>query len=160
SLERFLDRGRRDAAAERARSRLRPPADRVAGPGDDLGSTTHITVVDGHGRCASVTCSNGTGSGLIVPGTGVHVNNMLGEEDLNPLGFHRLPTGARMPSMMSPTVILRDGELEAGLGSGGSNRIRSAILQAIIRLLDEGLAAQEAVEAARMHLEGSALHAE
>ena len=55
-------------------------------PDDRLGSTTHITAVDGDGRCASVTCSNGTGSGLIVPGTGVHVNNMLGEEDLNPRG--------------------------------------------------------------------------
>ena len=125
-----------------------------------MDSTTHITAVDAEGRCASVTCSNGTGSGLIVPGTGVHVNNMLGEEDLNPFGFHRHPTGVRLPSMMSPTVILRDGGLEAGLGSGGSNRIRSAILQAIIRMLDEGLEAQEAVEAARMHLEGRALNAE
>ena len=69
------------------------PAGGVAGPGDRLGSTTHITAVDGDGRCASVTCSNGTGSGLIVPGTGVHVNNMLGEEDLNPLGFHAIPPG-------------------------------------------------------------------
>jgi gamma-glutamyltranspeptidase/glutathione hydrolase len=125
-----------------------------------LGSTTHITVVDAEGRCASVTCSNGTGSGMVVPGTGVHVNNMLGEEDLNPLGFHRLPTGARLPSMMAPTVLLRDGELEAGLGSGGSNRIRSAIAQVIIRLLDEGLPTQEAIEAARMHLEGAILNAE
>ncbi len=104
-----------------------------------LGSTTHITAVDAAGRCASVTCSNGTGSGLIVPGTGVHVNNMLGEEDLNPLGFHRHPPGVRLPSMMSPTMILDDdGRLVAGLGSGGSNRIRSAILQVIIRMLDEG----------------------
>ena len=62
-LERFLDPARLDAAAERARSRLRPPGDGVAGPGDRLGSTTHITAVDGAGRCASVTCSNGTGSG-------------------------------------------------------------------------------------------------
>ena len=99
---------------------------------DRLGSTTHITAVDGDGICASVTCSNGTGSGLIVPGTGVHVNNMLGEQDLNPLGFHRHEAGRRLPSMMSPTVVLRDGELEAGLGSGGSNRIRSAILQTIV----------------------------
>ena len=94
--------------------------------------------------CASVTCSNGTGSGLIVPGTGVHVNNMLGEQDLNPLGFHRHDPGRRLPSMMSPTVVLRDGELEAGLGSGGSNRIRSAVLQTILRLTD-GLDVAEAV---------------
>jgi gamma-glutamyltranspeptidase/glutathione hydrolase len=125
-----------------------------------LGSTTHITAVDDAGRCASVTCSNGTGSGLIVPGTGVHVNNMLGEEDLNPLGFHRLPTGARMPSMMSPTVALRDGELEVGLGSGGSNRIRSAITQALVGMLDRGLGAQDAVDAPRVHFESGVVHAE
>ncbi len=127
---------------------------------DRLGSTTHITVVDAMGSCASVTCSNGTGSGLIVPGTGVHVNNMLGEQDLNPLGFHRLPTGARMPSMMAPTLVLRDGELEAGLGSGGSNRIRSAITQAVVGMLDRGLGAQDAVDAPRVHFESGTVHAE
>ena len=62
-------------------------------PADRLGSTTHITAVDAEACCASVTCSNGTGSGLVVPGTGVHVNNMLGEEDLNPLGFHQHAAG-------------------------------------------------------------------
>ena len=126
---------------------------------DRLGSTTHITAVDGDGICASVTCSNGTGSGLIVPGTGVHVNNMLGEQDLNPLGFHRHEPGRRLPSMMSPTVVLRDGELEAGLGSGGSNRIRSAILQTIVRLC-EGLDVAEAVIAPRVHFEDGAVQAE
>src|SRR5919204_355474 len=118
-----------------------------------LGSTTHITAVDADGRCASVTCSNGSGSGVIVPGTGIHVNNMLGEEDLNPLGFHVTPPGRRVPSMMSPTVVLRDGQLEAGLGSGGSNRIRSAVLQTILRLVVDGLDVQEAVEAPRVHFE-------
>ncbi|MFL5869853.1 MAG: gamma-glutamyltransferase family protein, partial [Solirubrobacterales bacterium] len=127
---------------------------------DKLGSTTHITAVDGDGRCASVTCSNGTGSGLVVPGTGVHVNNMLGEEDLNPFGFHHHPPGRRLPSMMSPTVVLRDGELEAGLGSGGSNRIRSAVLQTILRLVVDGLDAQEAVIAPRVHFEAGAVQAE
>ena len=127
---------------------------------DRLGSTTHITAVDGEGRCAAVTCSNGTGSGLIVPGTGVHVNNMLGEEDLNPLGFHRHETGRRMPSMMAPTVILRDGELQAGLGSGGSNRIRSAILQAAVGMVDRSMQVQEAVDAPRVHFEAGAVHAE
>ncbi len=126
---------------------------------DRLGSTTHITAVDGDGMCASVTCSNGTGSGLIVPGTGVHVNNMLGEQDLNPLGFHLHDPGRRLPSMMSPTVVLRDGELEAGLGSGGSNRIRSAVLQTILRLTD-GLDVAEAVVAPRVHFEAGAVQAE
>jgi gamma-glutamyltranspeptidase/glutathione hydrolase len=127
---------------------------------DRLGSTTHITAVDGDGRCASVTCSNGTGSGLVVPGTGVHVNNMLGEEDLNPHGFHRQPAGRRMPSMMSPTVVLADGGLEAGLGSGGSNRIRSAILQTIVRLVGDRLDVETAVVAPRVHFEGGSVQAE
>ena len=68
-----------------------------------LGSTTHIAVIDGDGWACSVTCSNGSCSGVIVPGTGVHLNNMLGEQDLNPLGFHRHPPGRRLPSMMAPT---------------------------------------------------------
>ena len=126
---------------------------------DRLGSTTHITAVDGDSMCASVTCSNGTGSGLIVPGTGVHVNNMLGEQDLNPLGFHRHEPGRRLPSMMSPTIVMRDGELEAGLGSGGSNRIRSAVLQTIVRLC-EGLDVADAVIAPRVHFEDGAVQAE
>jgi gamma-glutamyltranspeptidase/glutathione hydrolase len=142
----FLEAGRLDRAAQSASSRL--------------GSTTHITAVDSEGRCASVTCSNGTGSGLIVPGTGVHVNNMLGEEDLNPLGFHAWEPGSRLPSMMAPTLILRDGELEAGLGSAGSNRIRSAIVQTILRLVVDGLDAAAAVDAPRVHFERGELQAE
>jgi gamma-glutamyltranspeptidase/glutathione hydrolase len=62
--------------------------------------------------------------------------------------------------MMSPTVVLRDGELEAGLGSGGSNRIRSAVLQTIIRLIDDGMQAQAAVDAPRVHYEAGAVQAE
>ena len=116
--------------------------------------------MDSEGGCASVTCSNGTGSGLIVPGTGVHVNNMLGEEDLNPQGFHRWEPGSRLPSMMSPTVILRDGELEAGLGSAGSNRIRSAVLQTILRLVADGWPLMRPVQSPRVHFEAGALHAE
>ncbi len=65
--------------------------------GSRLGSTTHIAVLDADGGCASVTCSNGSCSGVIVPGTGLHLNNMLGEEDLNPLGFHRHEPGAADP---------------------------------------------------------------
>ena len=121
---------------------------------DRLGSTTHITALDGDGGCASVTCSNGSGSGVFVEGTGIQLNNMLGEEDLDPLGFHSTVPGRRMPSMMSPTVALRDGELVLGLGSGGSNRIRSAVSQTIIRYLGEGMTLESAVDAPRVHFEG------
>jgi gamma-glutamyltranspeptidase / glutathione hydrolase len=132
----------------------------AGGPGDGLGSTTHIAVLDAEGNCASVTCSNGTGSGVVVPATGVHLNNMLGEEDLNPQGFHRIPPGQRVSSMMSPTLALRDGEVFLGLGSAGSNRIRSAILQVAVKVLQDGLDADEAVHAGRLHFEAGTVQAE
>jgi gamma-glutamyltranspeptidase / glutathione hydrolase len=139
---------------------LLDPAGLDLAAGDLLGSTTHIAALDAEGMCASVTCSNGSGSGVLVPGTGVILNNMLGEEDLNPLGFHRIEPGRRVPSMMAPTIVLRDGEIELGLGSAGSNRIRSAILQTVVRAVEEGMGAEEAVRAPRLHFEQGIVQAE
>ena len=156
-LERFLEPARVERIAERIRTGS-PGGEE--GQGEALGSTTHLSVIDADGACAACTCSNGSGSGVLVPATGVHVNNMLGEEDLNPLGFHRTPPGKRMPSMMAPTVVLREGEVSAALGSAGSNRIRSAILQTIIRLIDEGLEPGPAIEAGRIHFEAGVVQAE
>jgi gamma-glutamyltranspeptidase/glutathione hydrolase len=129
-------------------------------PGATLGSTTHVAALDREGWACSVTCSNGSASGVIVPGTGVHLNNMLGEQDLNPLGFHAHPPGRRLPSMMAPTIVLRDGSAELAVGSAGSNRIRSAILQTIIRTIDEGMEASAAVQAPRVHWEDDVVYAE
>jgi gamma-glutamyltranspeptidase/glutathione hydrolase len=141
---------------------LGPAGDACAGAGRaaPLGSTTHIAVLDRDGWGCSVTCSGGSCSGVIVPGTGVHLNNMLGEQDLNPLGFHRHPPGRRLPSMMAPTVVLRDGRAELVVGSAGSNRIRSAILQTIIRSIDDGMQAADAVRAPRVHYEDGVVYTE
>jgi gamma-glutamyltranspeptidase / glutathione hydrolase len=125
-----------------------------------LGSTTHLSVMDADGACASVTCSNGSCSGVVVPGTGLHLNNMLGEEDLNPAGYHRHTPGVRVPSMMAPTVVLREGRPELALGSAGSNRIRSAILQTTLAVVDESLPAEEAVRRPRIHVEDDVVEAE
>ena len=127
---------------------------------DLLGSTTHISVLDAAGNCATVTCSNGSGSGVLVPGTGVILNNMLGEEDLNPAGFHAIAPGRRVPSMMAPTVVLCDGEIVLALGSAGSNRIRSAILQTVVRAIEQGYPVEAAVEAPRLHFEQGIVQAE
>lgn len=153
----FLTERRIAAAAERS---IGPRPGTPPESSDRFGSTTHITTLDAAGGCASVTCSNGTGSGVYVPGTGIHVNNMLGESDLNPLGFHLIEPGRRLPSMMSPTIVLAAGELELGLGSGGSNRIRSAITQVIVRACAEGLVPGAAVVAPRVHFEAGIVHAE
>jgi len=125
-----------------------------------LGATTHISVLDSQGRACSVTCTNGEGSGVVVPGTGIHLNNVMGEEDLSPLGFHSHPAGRRMPSMMAPTIVTREGEVELVLGSAGSNRIRSALLQTIVGVVDHDLRAPEAVSAPRAHFEDGIVYHE
>jgi len=122
--------------------------------------TTHISVADRDGNIASLTASNGEGCAYVLPGSGIMLNNMLGEEDLNFGGFHRWKEGVRLASMMSPAVCeLADGTRIA-LGTGGSNRIRSAITQVLVNLLDFGLPLAEAVAAPRMHLEGETLSVE
>lgn len=121
--------------------------------------TTHISAIDGNGNAAALTLSNGEGCGRMVPGTGVMLNNMLGEADLSPQGWHRWAPNTRVASMMAPTIM----EIEEGrfaLGSGGANRIRSAILQTIDGIASQGLSAQEAVEAPRIHVEGERLSLE
>ncbi len=125
-----------------------------------LGSTTHISVIDAEGRGCSVTTTNGEGSGVVVPGTGMHINNVMGEEDLNPLGFHLHPAGRRMPSMMAPSMVMREGEVELVLGSAGSNRIRSALLQMIVAVVDRDMPAREAVDSPRVHVEDGVIFAE
>jgi gamma-glutamyltranspeptidase/glutathione hydrolase len=117
------------------------------------GNTTHVSVADDRGNVASCTTSVGEGCGFLIPGTDIMLNNMLGEEDLNKGGFHQWKTNHRMSSMMSPTVVMgTDGSL-MGLGSGGSNRIRSAIAQAIVNYIDFQLPYDEIVNAPRIHVE-------
>ena len=115
--------------------------------------TTHISVVDKDGNAAAVTVSNGEGNGHLVPGCGFMVNNMLGEEDLSPAGLHQWEEDVRMASMMAPTIASNGTRSVTALGSGGSNRIRSAVFQVLCRLFREGMAVEDAVSASRVHVE-------
>lgn len=151
-----------DAGAERlldpgllARYRVQ-----LAGHPRARGGTTQLSVIDAHGNIASMSVSNGEGSGYVIPGTGIMLNNMLGEEDLNPAGFHRWPAGRRMTSMMAPSIARRGDGLALATGSGGSNRIRSAILQVLVNLLDLGMDVEPAVLAPRVHFESDVLSIE
>ena len=119
--------------------------------------TTHISVADSDGNIASLTASNGEGCSYVLPGTGIMLNNMLGEEDLHPGGFNRWIEGARLSSMMSPAVAEMPDGTRFALGSGGSNRIRSAITQMLVNLFDFGMTPAQAVAAPRIHLEGNML---
>jgi gamma-glutamyltranspeptidase/glutathione hydrolase len=121
--------------------------------------TTHISVVDARGNAASMTASTGSGSGVIVPGTGIHMNNMLGEYDLNPAGGAARP-GKRLTSMMAPSIVLERGRPRLVVGSAGSVRLRGAILQAIVNVVDHGAGVEEAIDAPRVHVEEPHLHCE
>jgi len=129
-------------------------------PENRHGSTTHISVMDRDGLAVSLTTSNGEGSGIVVPGTGIHLNNMLGEEDINPFGFHQLLAGETLSSMMAPSIFVHQGRAAMILGSGGSNRLRGAILQVFCRHVLAGESIETAVNAPRIHNEGNILDCE
>jgi gamma-glutamyltranspeptidase/glutathione hydrolase len=122
--------------------------------------TTQISIADGVGNVAALTISNGEGSGYVVPGTGILLNNMLGEEDLSRGGFHTWPRDRRLASIMAPTIARRRDGTFVALGSGGSNRIRSAILQTLVNVLALDLDLRDAVERPRLHVEGDQLDLE
>jgi gamma-glutamyltranspeptidase/glutathione hydrolase len=168
--------GADDVARLRAVARAGVAANAVRGEGfgEDLGEedvverlwarrptgTTHTSAVDADGGMASLSSSNGSGSGVMAPGTGILLNNMLGEEDLNPGGFGQTDPGERMTSMMAPSLLLRDGEPVMALGSAGSNRLRSAILQTVVNLVDGGMDVRAAVHHPRIHPEGDGVDVE
>ncbi len=131
-------------------------ARRLISPVDAPSTTTHISVVDGRGNAASLSCSTGAGSGVFAPGTGIQLNNMLGESDL--AGLHK--PGRRLTSMMAPSIVLVDGRPRLVVGSAGSARLRGAILQVIVNVLARGLDVRAAVDAGRLHWEDGLIHAE
>jgi gamma-glutamyltranspeptidase/glutathione hydrolase len=122
--------------------------------------TTHISVIDAEGNMIGVTTTAGESAGFVVPGTGICMNNMLGEADLHPNGFHLLAPRERVTTMMSPTLVLENKEPILALGSGGSSRLRSAIFQVLSNVLDFKLELSEAVDAPRVHFEEGILQLE
>ncbi|MCF8056858.1 MAG: gamma-glutamyltransferase [Desulfocapsa sp.] len=122
--------------------------------------TTHISIADKEGNCAAMTCSNGEGAGYFAPGTGIMLNNMMGEDDLHPEGFHSSPSGQRVASMMSPSLLMKDDEVKLVIGSGGSKRIRTAISQVLAQVVDFRRPLQDAVNAPRLHWDGECVQIE
>jgi gamma-glutamyltranspeptidase / glutathione hydrolase len=119
---------------------------------DKLGDTSNISVVDAAGNACVITLTLGIGSGVWVPGTGIHLNSMLGEGEIT-LG-PAVP-GERMFSMMCPLVVTApDGRLELAIGSAGASRIRTAIVHTLVGLFVENLATAEAIARPRFHVVG------
>ncbi len=132
------------------------PAIEQTGPAN----TSHLSVIDGEGMTVSLTTTAGESAGYVVPDTGFIPNNMMGEEDLHPLGFHSRPAGRRIPTMMTPTIVLYNNQPRVVVGSGGSVRIRSAIMQVLSNLLDFHMGLNNAVNSARVHIEDGVLQCE
>jgi gamma-glutamyltranspeptidase / glutathione hydrolase len=148
-----VERGRAAVAAALAGA---PTPAGAAVPSDR--GTTHISVVDAAGNACAFTSSNGCHSGVIVPGTGLHLNNMLGEEDLS--AGRGMPPGTRLTSMQAPTMVVAPDGIELVVGSSGSNRLRSAIMQVAINVIDHGMGAADAINQPRVHVEGDRLDCE
>ncbi|MCW2973976.1 MAG: hypothetical protein JWN72_2249, partial [Thermoleophilia bacterium] len=156
--------GRGDALHAAAHDATPPP------PSSRLGSTTHLSVIDANGGAVSMTTTTGCGSGEFVGRTGIHLNNMMGEEDLLPVE-HVLSPGERLTSMMSPSIVVAGGHPILATGSAGSSRLRGAIVQTLLRVLEsrlipggESLTLQQRLEAAvqapRVHAEAGVVQVE
>lgn len=125
-----------------------------------VGNTTHVSVIDENQNAVSVTTSHGEGNGMCIKGTGIMFNNLLGEEDINPDGFHKWKPGKRLISMMAPTMLMHNNQPKLVLGSAGSNRLRSAILQTMVKLFDANSSIGRAVNGPRFHWERDELNIE
>jgi gamma-glutamyltranspeptidase/glutathione hydrolase len=127
------------------------------GHGEQIGDTTNLVTADAEGNACVLTTSLGLGSGDFLPGLDIHLNSIVGEVDLQ---VGPLVPGARMQSMMSPTLILGGRELELAAGAAGGTRLRPALVQVLSGVLDEALALQEAVDRPRLHSAGEIVRME
>jgi gamma-glutamyltranspeptidase/glutathione hydrolase len=127
-------------------------AEAARGDGPTSPSTIHTSVVDGDGLACSITASSGYGSGAMIAGTGIWMNNSLGEHELNVRGVHDLPVGTRLPSNMAPTTGHHDDGRIIAIGSPGADRITTAILQTMMAVND-GQGLQEALRQPRLHVQ-------
>ena len=152
-----------DALARVMREQADAPAGRgllraleLGGAGVVTRGTTHISVIDGQGNAVALTASTGAGSGILVPGTGIHMNNMIGEFDI----ARKPRPGARLSSGMSLSLVLREGSPQLVVGSAGSLRLRGAVMQIVVNVVAHGLPVEDAIDRPRVHLEGDDLHCE
>ena len=120
--------------------------------------TTHVSVVDADGNAAAISSSTGSGSGVIVPGTGIHLNNMLGEYDL--VADAPAAPGRRLTSMMAPTIVSNDDGPRLVVGSAGSVRLRGAIMQVVVNVVAHGLDVGAAIDRPRVHVDEPHVHCE
>lgn len=117
----------------------------------ESGSTAHCSATDSAGGACAVTVSSGYFSGMIAKGTGIWLNNTLGEQELNGRGLHGLPPGSRLMSNMAPTVGSHTDGSVLAIGSPGAGRIATAVAQVLAGFAG-GMDLREAVHHPRVHV--------
>ncbi|MDJ0954113.1 MAG: gamma-glutamyltransferase [Acidimicrobiia bacterium] len=116
-------------------------------------STSHTSTVDSEGLGCSVTVSAGYGSGAMVPGTGMWLNNSLGEIELHTGGFHGVEPGVRLVSNMAPTIARSRHGAVLSIGSPGASRITTAVSSVLVNFIHLGMSLSDSIEHARVHTE-------
>ncbi len=119
----------------------------------DSASTVHVSAVDTAALGCAITSSAGYGSGVMVPGTGLWLNNSLGEVELFPRGMASFAPGDRLPSNMAPTVARSEDGSVLAVGSPGASRITTALAQVLMNFIAMGMSVSESVAHARLHIE-------
>jgi gamma-glutamyltranspeptidase/glutathione hydrolase len=115
-------------------------------------STAHISAIDDEGTACAVTMSSGYGAGLCIPGTGILLNNCLGEAELNRHGLHAVPPGTRLASNMAPTTARADDGRALAVGSPGADRITTALMLVLGQGCLHRVDLQRAIDRPRLHL--------
>ena len=140
------------------------PADKaVRAPSRAEKHTTHWSVADAEGNWVAVTATINTsfGSKVVIPGTGVVMNNEMDDFSVQPgvpnafgligADANAVEPGKRPLSSMTPTIVLKNGKPIIALGAAGGPKIITAVLMELIHMLDLGMSAQEAIAAPRIH---------
>ena len=125
------------------------------------GSTSHFNILDKDHNAISLTMTIGEGSGYFIPGTGIHMNNMLGEPGLLPDGINSWQPGTHLHSMMTPTIMTDEENLPVVLlGSGGSSRIPFMLAQVLQNFVADDCNLQQAIERPRIFFDDHQLQVE
>ncbi len=152
------------AAERRAEIQMQQAGNPHAGilPTPESSNTTHVTAADADGNiaCMTQTINAAFGSKVMVPGTGILLNNTMALFDPHPGQPNSVAGGRRMTSSMCPTIITYQGQPFLALGTPGGVRIFPSVLQAIVNVIDHGMTLQEAVEAPRIWTQGQELEVE
>lgn len=129
---------------------VRQLLDGIGRQGEKSPSTAQVSVVDSYGGACAITASSGYGSGVTVPGTGLWLNNCLGERELN--RGAQPPPGVRLASNMAPTVGRSSSGAVLAVGSPGADRITTALTQVLAAFSHGGATLQEAIDRPRLHV--------